>query len=35
MCRDHGGPFKRDRSFQNKINKEVDDCKKSLADDIQ
>tara|TARA_B100000963_G_C22637811_1_gene678572 strand:- start:4335 stop:5342 length:1008 start_codon:yes stop_codon:yes gene_type:complete len=34
MCRDHGGPFKRDRSFQNKINKEVDDCKKSFADDI-
>jgi len=34
MSRDHCGPFKRDSKKQNKLFKEIDDCKTSLKDDI-
>ena len=34
MSRDHCGPFKRDSKKKSNLNKEVDNCKMSLQDDI-
>lgn len=34
MCRDHCGPFKRDKN-KNNLKKEIDNCKLSLDDDIK
>tara|TARA_Y100000389_G_C17451212_1_gene514936 strand:- start:166 stop:1170 length:1005 start_codon:yes stop_codon:yes gene_type:complete len=34
MSRDHSGPYKND-SFKEKLNIEIDNCKKSLSDDIE
>jgi hypothetical protein len=35
ICRDHSGPYKKDNKIKKKLTLEIDDCKKSLEDDIK
>jgi hypothetical protein len=35
ICRDHSGPYKKDNKIKKKLQYEIEDCKKSLEDDIK